>query len=63
VRAKESVDDTERIELYRQAMQHILEAAPFIWGFGVQQIYATRSDIQWTPRSDSRIFMDEASWK
>ena len=63
VRAKESVDDAERIELYRQAMQHILEAAPFIWGFGVQQIYATRSDIQWTPRSDSRIFMDEASWK
>lgn len=57
-----TVDRTERIAIYREAMQLLLEQAPFIWGYGVQQIYAVRSDIQWTPRTDVKIYPAEMSF-
>lgn len=56
-----TVDKTERVEIYREAMKLILEQAPFVWGYGVQQIYAVRSDIEWTPRTDVKIYPQEMS--
>lgn len=55
-------DPEARIKVYQLAMEHLLEQAPYIWGFQVQKLYGTSSRLEWAPRVDGRIFMDEASW-
>jgi peptide/nickel transport system substrate-binding protein len=62
-RGMATIDPEERVEIYRQALQMILEEAPYLWGYGVKQAYGVRADIDWTPRTDVRVFMDEASFK
>jgi peptide/nickel transport system substrate-binding protein len=61
-RGMATVDEKERVEIYRQAMRLILEQAPYAWGYGVKQIYGVRADINWTPRTDVRVFAFEVSF-
>lgn len=55
-------DPAARIEIYKQAMEHLVEQAPFIWGYQVQRLYGLNNDLVWSPRVDGRIFLDEARW-
>lgn len=55
-------DPDARIEIYKQVMEHLVEQAPYIWGYQVQRIYGLSNDLVWNPRVDGRIFLDEAHW-
>lgn len=55
-------DPAARIEIYKLVMEHLIDQAPFIWGFQIQRIYGLSNSLEWTPRTDGRIFVDEARW-
>lgn len=53
------VDLQERVDVYRQATQLLLEDAAYVWGIRSMELYAFSADIDWKPRSDTRIFPQE----
>jgi peptide/nickel transport system substrate-binding protein len=57
-----TTDPKERADVYRRMMEHLLTNVPYLWTHGVQQVYAVRPDINWKPRADNRIFMDEVTF-
>jgi len=61
-RGQVTVDNAERIEIYRGIMKRILEEAPYAWGYTLMQVHGIRADVDWKPRTDTRIFALEASF-
>jgi peptide/nickel transport system substrate-binding protein len=62
-RGRVVTDPDERTEIYRQMMEYLVVNQPYLWTHGVQQVYAMRSDIEWRPRADNRIFIEEVSFR
>lgn len=57
-----TVDPKERVEIYREALQLVLEEAAYAWGYGTKLIYGVRADINWKPRVDVRMYPHDMSF-
>lgn len=62
-RGRVVTDPEQRATIYRDMMQYMIVNQPYLWTHGVQQVYAMRADIDWMPRADNRIFMEEVSFR
>jgi hypothetical protein len=62
-RARLVTDPDERADDLRRDDGYLVVNQPYLWTHGVQQVYAMRSDIEWRPRPDNRIFMEEVSFR
>jgi peptide/nickel transport system substrate-binding protein len=61
--ARATLDEAERLELYRQAFEILREDVP---GLGLYQnyaIYAARAPLEWTPTPNEAFFAFEMEWK
>lgn len=59
--ARSTVDRDERIELYAQALRIIREEAPAIFLYKAQDLYGVSERLNWTPRTDERIWLYDAT--
>jgi len=57
-----NTNEAERVEIYREIMAMLLQAAPWLFAYNVVDLYGVRNDIAWTPRADRRVFLFEASF-
>ncbi|ELY95699.1 peptide ABC transporter substrate-binding protein [Natrialba hulunbeirensis JCM 10989] len=56
----QSTDDPdEREELLQEINAELYEAAPWVFLHREESIYGIRSDVDWEPRADESIFLDE----
>ncbi|HEX5165576.1 MAG TPA: ABC transporter substrate-binding protein [Thermomicrobiales bacterium] len=61
-RAAGEVDDTERLRLYEEVTQIIVDDAPWIFLYTPAEIYGVRTSVSnWNPRSDSRFNLMETT--
>lgn len=56
------VDPTERADVYRDVMKYMLENVPYLFTHSVNKIYGLSERLEWTPRTDNRIFINEVGW-
>ncbi len=62
-RLTQTLDDNEREKISREGINFIKEYCPGIFGYQLVQAYAISDTVEWTPRSDEKIFLDEAKLK
>lgn len=62
-RARLVTNPDERAAIYGEMMRYLVVNQPYLWTHGLQQVYAMRSDIDWRPRPDIRMFMEEVSFR
>ncbi len=55
--ARTVLDEEEREDLYHQALEIIMEDAPFILLYQQEDLYGLSADLQWEPRPDELIFV------
>lgn len=56
-----TTDEDERIAIYTELMEHLVAEAPYVMTHQVQQVYGIRDGLEWQPRADNRVFMDEVT--
>jgi len=61
--ARSELDQAKRVDLYTQAQKILLDDAPGIFGYSIQDIYAANNRIAWQPRSDEMVWFKEMSAK
>jgi peptide/nickel transport system substrate-binding protein len=61
-RGMKTVDSEERVQVYRDAIQLIMEQAAYVWGYGVERIYGVRADIAWKPPIDAKMYPQDMSF-
>jgi len=61
--ASATVDPQKRQEAFRQATQLFCDAAPVIFLFHQPLTYATSADVNWAPRGDDWVLVDDFSAK
>lgn len=59
-RMSATLDDKQRAEIARQGILFIKDYCPGIFGYQLVQAYAVADRVKWQPRSDEKIFLDEA---
>jgi peptide/nickel transport system substrate-binding protein len=59
--ARSTVDRDERADLYDQALQRIQDQAPAIFLYKAQDLYGVSERLAWTPRTDERIWLYDAT--
>lgn len=58
-----TLDESERERLSREAVLLMKDYCPGIFGYQLVQAYAVADRVQWIPRSDEKILIDEAKLK
>lgn len=61
--ARSELNQAKRVELYTQAQRILLDDAPGIFGYSIEDIYAVNNRIEWQPRSDEMVWFQEMSPK
>lgn len=60
--ARSILETDEREQAYHELMQKIVEAAPWLFLYTLEDVYGVSSKLQgWTPRADEMIYLYEAS--
>jgi peptide/nickel transport system substrate-binding protein len=59
-RGRTSLDPRVRLTAYEQASERIVDQAPMIWLFSLNNAYGVRNEVNWTPRPDERVLPYEA---
>jgi peptide/nickel transport system substrate-binding protein len=59
--ARSTVDQDEREELYRQAVERACEESYFVFLLNNDDIYGLSERMEWTPRVDSKILVKDMS--
>ncbi|WP_440771426.1 ABC transporter substrate-binding protein [Natronorubrum sp. DTA28] len=57
--SQQTADPDEREELLQEINADLYEAAPWVYLHREESIYGIRSDVDWDPRADESIFLDE----
>ena len=59
--ARATVDADARAELYADVQAKMLEVAPMVFLYQLDELYAVSERLEWTPRADERIYLWTAS--
>ena len=59
-RGRTTLDPKARTAAYEQALERIVDVAPMIWLFSLNNAYGVSNAVDWTPRPDERILPYEA---
>jgi len=55
--AAKSLDSEERERIYKQLQRETYEDPPWLFMYAIENMYAVRSDIEMTPRTDERVIV------
>lgn len=61
--ARTSLDRNQRGEYYRQALNILHDATPWLMLYQQMDIYGVSERVNWTPRADEAIILYDASWR
>jgi peptide/nickel transport system substrate-binding protein len=61
--ARATIDKSKRLELYKRAQRIIYEDCPYIFLYGLRDVYGVSNRVEWEPRSDEFIWAFYASPK
>jgi peptide/nickel transport system substrate-binding protein len=59
-RARSTVDDSARAQLYSAVQQRMKELAPMAFLYQLNELYGVSERLEWQPRADERIYLWEA---
>ena len=63
IRARETLDENERLELYHQAQEIVSDEAPWIFLYQQGDVYGVSTDLNWEPVANELIWAYSASFK
>lgn len=63
LQARETLDEEERFELYRQAQEIVLEEAPWLFLYQQGDVYGVATNLNWEPLSNELIWAYSASFE
>ncbi len=63
LQARETLDEDERLELYRQAQEILAEEAPWIFLYQQGDVYGVSTDLNWEPVANELIWAYNASFE
>ena len=58
-RMARAVDPAERNAVALEGITFMRDYAPLLFGYQLQQVYATSDRVKWTPRADEYVYLDE----
>ncbi len=58
-KAQATVDDRNRVDLYKRLQRELYEEAPFIFAHNVEDIYGVSNRVEWKPRQDEMVWAAE----
>ena len=58
-RMARAVDPAERNAVALEGITFMREFAPLLFGYQLQQVYATSDRVKWQPRADEYVYLDE----
>ncbi len=61
--ARATLDEAERLRLYRQAFEILREDVPGIGLYQAYAIYAARREVQWQPTANEAFFVFDMRWQ
>jgi peptide/nickel transport system substrate-binding protein len=60
--ARSTLDENERIDLYRQVHEILAEDMPSVPLYQVTAIYGASDDLEWTPTANESLFVMDMNW-
>ena len=63
IQARETLDESERLELYHQAQEIVSDEAPWIFLYQQGDVYGVSTDLNWEPVANELIWAYSASFK
>jgi peptide/nickel transport system substrate-binding protein len=60
--ARSTLDEEERIDLYRQVHEILAEDMPSVPLYQVTAIYGASDDLEWTPTANESLFVMDMNW-
>ncbi|MBL8836074.1 MAG: ABC transporter substrate-binding protein [Alphaproteobacteria bacterium] len=61
--ARATLDEAERLRLYRRAFEILRDDVPGLGLYQVYAIYAARRELQWTPTANEAFFVFDMRWQ
>lgn len=55
--ARSTVDATERAEVYSEVQAALIDLAPMVYLYQLNELYAISNRVDWQPRADERLYM------